>query len=208
MSARPASALAAIALVLLASACGRSGGQGAQGVDRWLDVVNQEAHRQPPADDTMQLNLSAGCRLVAEFDVAGARLNLVGSGTSLYGSDAPRGVRYQCAWSGDETNDRPANARLEAIELNDQAEMDQYRTLVLGRSNQVAIRSSGYVVYVAEVLPAPSGARTFDAEILLEDRMAAVRLLLEVTDPSVAMVFDAGSVASTLTRYTGKRPSG
>lgn len=59
---------------------------------------------------------------------------------------------------------------------------------------------------VAEVLPPPSQARTFDAEILVEHRRGAVRLLLELTDPSVAQDFNAGRVADLLTRYTG-RPS-
>jgi hypothetical protein len=55
-----------------------------------------------------------------------------------------------------------------------------------------------------QLLPPPSGARTFDAELIFDgDRRGIVRLLLEVTDPDLAQRFRAQRVADLLTAGVG-----
>lgn len=190
-----------VGLVTVLGACGEPGGRPGDRVTEWLEVLDDEVRADPPRDDVMQLDPSASCRLVDDVSVSGDELELVGSALAQYGAD--QGVRYQCAWSGHEGSGRPANVRLEIVRLHGREEMRRYRDLVESRPHAHQVKAAGRVVEVAEVLPPPPGARTFDAEILLDDRFGAVRLLLELTDPALAESFEPQQVADLLVEQTG-----
>jgi hypothetical protein len=196
---------AAVAVLLVAAVTGGSSAAGDRPADRlpgWFAALDHRLEAGAPSSDVMQLDLSAGCDLVDHVAVAGHELDFVGSGVAAYGTGG-QGFRYQCAWTGDEASDRPANVRLEVVRLAGDAGPAQYRHLVEVRPHSVEVVSAGRRVSVAEVVPPPSDARTFDAELVLDDRSGAVHLLVELTDPSVARSFEAQQVADLLTRYTG-----
>jgi hypothetical protein len=195
----------AAAVLLVAAVAGGSDGLPASPAGRlagWFAVLDRQVRAAPPGDDVLQLDLAAPCGLVDGLSVGGRSLSYVGAGTARYGQGG-QGYRYQCAFTGDEATDRPANARLEVVGLADDAELVRYRDLLATGPPRERVRSAGYDVDVAEVLPPPSGSRTFDAEVLLDEHHGAVRLLLEVTDPTLAGGFDAAQVAEVLTGATG-----
>jgi hypothetical protein len=181
--------------VLIAGSCGGNASETDQ-AGRWLSVLDAEVAKHPPVDDVMQLDLSAPCDLVDEFNVHSEALVLVGAGVSNYGVNG-EGVRYQCAWSGGDDG-QPANARLEVIRLTSDHDVEAYRNLLESRDHAQQVVVDGFNIHVAEAVPAPSASRTFDAELVLEDRRAVLRLLVEVTDTELRTQLGHEGVAEIL----------
>jgi hypothetical protein len=118
---------------------------------------------------------------------------LVGSATARLGTI---GVRYQCAWTGDQAG--PANARLEVIRLDDQAGFDQYQRLTDTRAGDSTVRIGDTEVNVARQTDA-NGTLVFDAIQLVPEQLGAFHLLVEVTDPALRNRYQTRDAAVLLT---------
>lgn len=178
------------AIVAIIPTAGCSGSQQTRHSARdWIEVARQQISEHPPTSETLQLVLDQDCAVRSTFDFEGHRLELVGSATALYGTGG-EGSRYQCAFGGG----TPANMRIEVVLLADDGAVDDYRTLLSKRSDSVVVRRGAVAVDVAEAHP-DIGGRTFDAEWLIADQRAAIRMLIEIADPKLAKEYTPDRVA-------------